>query len=170
MPAETAPLVLYAGQIVLADTSAAIPCPKSRTSGAPAVVVEDDGLFAPSYPNSILVPLTEDAALAIPDLSIAIAPTTENGCSKPYWAVFHLVATTAKARLQATPSRITQQQLAIVLSRRVVALPCCRQDEGTAMRQRGNMAIWQSGVGWLLSGGTPNTGPRHRATSGCRSP
>jgi mRNA interferase MazF len=119
MPAETAPLVLYAGQIVLADWRGDA-LPKGPNKRRPAVVVEDDGLFAPSYPNAILVPLTEDAALAIPDLSVAIAPTAENGCSKPCWAVSHLVATTSKARLQATPSRITPQQLTAI--RRQIAL------------------------------------------------
>jgi len=119
MPAETALLVLYAGQIVLADWRGDA-SPKEPNKRRPAVVVEDDGLFAPSYPNAILVPLTEDAVLAIPDLSVAIAPTAENGCSKSCWAVSQLVATTSKARLQATPSRITEQQLAAI--RRQIAL------------------------------------------------
>jgi mRNA interferase MazF len=119
MPAETAPLVLHAGQIVLADWRGDA-LPKEPNKRRPAVVVEDDGLFAPSYPNAILVPLIEDDALAIPDLSVAIAPTADNGCSKPCWAVSHLVATTSKARLQATPSRITQPQLAAI--RRQIAL------------------------------------------------
>ena len=119
MPAETAPLVLRAGQIVLADWRGDA-LPKEPNKRRPAVVVEDDGLFAPSYPNAILVPLTDDAALAIPDLSVAIAPTAENGCSKPCWAVSHLVATTSKARLHATSSRITAEQLAAI--RRQIAL------------------------------------------------
>lgn len=84
------------------------------------MVVEDDLLFAPGYPNVILVPLTEDAALAIPDLSVAIAPNPENGCSKACWAVSHLVTATSKARLRQTPSRITQAQLAAI--RRQIAL------------------------------------------------
>ena len=94
--------------------------PKEPNKRRPAVVVEDEGLFAPTYPNAILVPLTEDAALAIPDLSVAIAPTAENGCSKPCWAVSHLVATTSKARLRATPAHITPDQVTAV--RRQVAL------------------------------------------------
>jgi mRNA interferase MazF len=84
------------------------------------VVVEDNGLFAPGYPNTILVPLTEDAGLAIADLSVAIASTAENGCVKPCWAISHLVATTSKARLQATQSRVTSEQLAAI--RRQIAL------------------------------------------------
>src|SRR5271165_3863293 len=108
-----------AGDIVIADWRGDA-LPKEPNKRRPAVVVEDDGLFAPCYPNAILVPLTEDAALAIPDLSVAIAPTAENGCGKPCWAVSHLVATTSKARLRATPSRVTPEQLAAI--RRQIAL------------------------------------------------
>lgn len=118
-PADGNPLVLRAGQIVLADWRGDA-MPKEPNKRRPAVVVEDDALFAPSYPNAILVPLTEDAALAIPDLSVAIDPTAENSCSKPCWAVSHLVATTSKSRLRATPSRITAKQLATI--RRQIAL------------------------------------------------
>lgn len=119
MPAERQSLSLRAGQIVLADWRGNA-LPKEPNKRRPAVVVEDDGLFAPPYPNAILVPLTEDATLAISDLSVAIAPTAENGCAKPCWAVSHLVATTSKARLHATPSRITRDQLAAI--RRQIAL------------------------------------------------
>jgi uncharacterized protein YifN (PemK superfamily) len=113
MPADAAPLVLRAGQIVLADWRGDA-LPKEPNKLRPAVVVEDDGLFAPGYPNAILVPLTEDSTLAIADLSVAIAPTAANGCAKPCWAVSHLVATTSKARLRGTPSSITPAQLAAI--------------------------------------------------------
>ncbi|WP_223861694.1 type II toxin-antitoxin system PemK/MazF family toxin [Geminicoccus harenae] len=93
---------------------------KEPNKRRPAVVVEDDALFAPAYPNVILVPLTEDATLVIADLAVPIAPSRANGCSKPCWAVSHLVATTSKARLTATPSRITPDQLAAI--RRQIAL------------------------------------------------
>lgn len=119
MPTDNVPLVPRAGQIVLADWRGDA-LPKEPNKRRPAVVVEDNGLFDFAYPNVILVPLTEDAALAIPDLSVAIAPTAENGCGKPCWAVSHLVATTSKARLRATTSRITQDQLAAI--RRQIAL------------------------------------------------
>ena len=119
MPAEAVALVLRAGQIVLADWRGDA-LPKEPNKRRPAVVVEDDRLFSSAYPNAILVPLTDDAALAIPDLAVAITPTPENGCSKRCWAVSHLVATTSKMRLQATPSRITQDQLITI--RRQIAL------------------------------------------------
>ena len=101
MPADLPPLAVQAGQIVLADWRGDA-LPKEPNKRRPAVVVEDDGLFAPAYPNAILVPLTDDASLVIPDLAVLIAPTPENGCSKPCWAVSHLVATTSKLRLQST--------------------------------------------------------------------
>jgi mRNA-degrading endonuclease toxin of MazEF toxin-antitoxin module len=119
MPAKPVPLALSAGQIVIADWRGDA-LPKEPNKRRPAVVVEDDGLFAANYPNAILVPLTEDHVLAIPELSVAIAPTAENGCGKDCWAVSHLVTTTAKARLRATPSRITADQLARI--RRQIAL------------------------------------------------
>ena len=119
MAAKPRPLSLKAAQIVLADLRGDA-LPEEPNKLRPAVVVEDDGLFAPGYPNAILVPLTDDAALVIPDLSVAIAPTTENGCAKPCWAASYLVATTSKLRLTATPSRVTAEQLAAI--RRQVAL------------------------------------------------
>jgi mRNA interferase MazF len=119
MPAEAPPLILHARQIVLADWRGDAK-PKEPNKRRPAIVVEDDDLFAPSYPNAILVPLTNDANLIIPDLCVAIDPTAENGCSKPCWAVSHLVATTSKIRLEATRSRITAEQLAA--DRRQIAL------------------------------------------------
>jgi mRNA-degrading endonuclease toxin of MazEF toxin-antitoxin module len=119
MPAEGRPLSVRAGQIVLADWLGDA-LPKEPNKLRPAVVVEEDGLFAPAYPNTILVPLTDDAALVIADLAVAISPAPENGCIKPCWAVSHLVATTSKARLRATASHVTAEQLASI--RRQIAL------------------------------------------------
>ena len=112
-------VILRGGQIVLADWHGDA-LPKESNKRRPAVVVEDDGLFAPGYPNVILVPFADDVALVIPDLAVLIEPCSENGFSKPCWAVSHLVATTSKARLTATPSWITTGQLAAV--RRQIAL------------------------------------------------
>ena len=124
-------MTLHAGQIVLADWRGDA-LPREPNKLRPAVVVEDDGLFATAYPNAILVPLTEDIGLAIPDLSVAIAPTAENGCSKPCWAVSHLVATTSKLRLRTTASRVTPEQLGAV--RRQVALAVGIIGQGAAMQ------------------------------------
>ena len=72
-----------AGQIVVADWRDALP--KEPNKLRPTVVIEDDELFDPSYPNVILVPLTDDARLAIPDLAVATEPSAENGCPKRCW-------------------------------------------------------------------------------------
>lgn len=100
---------LAAGQIVVADWRDALP--KEPNKLRPAIVVEDDGMFDPAYPNVILVPLTEDERLAIRDLSLAIDPTPQNGRTKRCWALAHCVATTSARRLRPTRSAITQAQL-----------------------------------------------------------
>jgi mRNA interferase MazF len=51
-----------AGQIVIVDWRDALP--KEANKRRPAVVMEDSALFDPSYPNVILVPLTEDSRLS----------------------------------------------------------------------------------------------------------
>ncbi len=48
MPTENAPLVLHAGQIVVADWRGDA-MSKEPNKLRPAVVVEEDGLFAPAY-------------------------------------------------------------------------------------------------------------------------
>lgn len=102
-----------AGQIVVVEWRDALP--KEPNKLRPAVVVEDHALFDPAYPNVILVPLTEDAKLAIAALSVRIEPTPENGCSKPCHALSHCVATTSKARVRATTqARIMPAQLATI--------------------------------------------------------
>lgn len=97
------------GQIVIADWRDALP--KEPNKLRPAVVVEDEALFDPAYPNVILVPLTEDRRLAIPDLSVAIDPTPQNGCTMRCYALSHCVATTSAARVRPTPSRIAHREL-----------------------------------------------------------
>ena len=106
------------GQIVVADWRDALP--KEPNKLRPAVVVEDETLFDPAYPNVILVPLTEDQRLAIRDLSVAIDPTPQNGCTKRCYALSHCVATTSAARVRPTPSRIGDDQLSAI--RRQIAL------------------------------------------------
>jgi mRNA-degrading endonuclease toxin of MazEF toxin-antitoxin module len=98
-----------AGQVVLVDWRDALP--KEPNKRRLAVVVEDSDLFDDAYPNLILVPLTEDGRLAIADLSVAIPPTSENGCVKPSHALAHHVTTRSKQRITPTSSHITDAQL-----------------------------------------------------------
>lgn len=85
--------------------------PKEPNKRRPAIVVEDDGLFADAYPNVIVVPLTEDPGLALPDLSVRIEPTAENGCPNPCFALPQSIATVSLARVLGTGSRVTDAQL-----------------------------------------------------------
>jgi mRNA interferase MazF len=110
--------VFAAGQIVIADWRDALP--KEPNKLRPAIVVEDDSLFDDAYPNVILVPLTEDARLAIAELSLAIDPTPQNGCAKRCYALSHCVATTAARRLRPTKSSVSTDQLRTI--RRQIAL------------------------------------------------
>jgi mRNA interferase MazF len=108
----------FAGQLVVADWRDGLPKEPNRVR--PAVVVEDVDLFGPSYPNVLLVPFTRDAAFAMPDLSVVIEPTSENGLTRRSFALAHNVATTSKARVRATPSSVTLDQLLEI--RRKIAL------------------------------------------------
>jgi len=107
-----------AGEIVIADWRDALP--KEPNRRRPAIVVDGDALFGPTYPNVILVPLSEDPELAIPDLSLTIDPSPENGCTKRCYALSHCLATTSKSRVSGTASRITPPQLGII--RRQIAM------------------------------------------------
>lgn len=106
------------GQIVLADWRDALP--KEPNKLRPAIVVEDGALFGPSYPNVILVPLSDDSDFGMADLSLVIEPTPENGCSKRCYALSHCVTTNSQQRLTPTRSCILPEQLDII--RRQIAL------------------------------------------------
>src|SRR5258708_2213578 len=95
---------LAPGQIVLVDWRDALP--KEPNKLRPAIVVEDAELFGPSYPNVILVPLSDDGDFAVSDLALDIDPTPENGCTKRCYALSHCVTTNSKQRVQPTASHI----------------------------------------------------------------
>ncbi len=57
--------------------------------------------------------------MVLPELSVRIDPTPENGCTKICSAVSPLVAGTSKLRVRPTSSRVTAEQLARI--RRQVA-------------------------------------------------
>lgn len=99
-----------AGTIVIVDWRGDA-LPKEPNKRRPAIVVEDDGLFADAYPNVIVVPLTEDPGLALPDLSVRIEPTPENGCPKLCFALPQSIATVSLARVFGTRSHVTAAQL-----------------------------------------------------------
>ncbi len=110
-----------AATIVIVDWRAdAVPAEPSKKR--PAVVVEDHELFPDGYPNTIVVPLTKDQRLAYPAFAERIDPTRENGATDVSWALAHHVTSVSLARVQATSSRITSEQLFSLRRRIALAL------------------------------------------------
>jgi mRNA interferase MazF len=106
-----------AGDIVIVDwRGGALSKEPNRLRSA--VVVEDDDLFDPRYMNTIVVPLTTDARLAIADLTVTIDPGPENGCEQRCFALAPSVTSVSVSRVRATASRIRPDQL-IAIRRRI---------------------------------------------------
>ena len=99
-----------AGDIVIVDWRGGA-LPKEPNRLRPAVVVEDHELFDPNYPNVIVVPLTNDAVLAIPGLAVAIDPAPDNGCEQRCFALAPSVTSVSVRRENATKSRVRPDQL-----------------------------------------------------------
>lgn len=114
-------IALTPGQIVITEWRED-ELSKEENKRRPSVIVEESGLFAHGYPNVILVPITDDENLAIPDLSVIIDPTSENGFPKRSIIVSHLVSTTSKSRIEPTSCRITPEELAEVREQIAFAL------------------------------------------------
>ena len=108
-----------AGEIVLADWRDALP--KEANKLRPAIVVEAEGLFHPDYPNLLLVPLTEDSRLGMPDLVVRIEPSAENGCAKPSVILATHVMAISKRQARRTGARITPEELRQMRER--IAIP-----------------------------------------------
>jgi mRNA-degrading endonuclease toxin of MazEF toxin-antitoxin module len=105
------------GQIIIIDWRGDA-FPKEANKQRPCVVVEDGELFDPTYPNVIVVPLTDDEDFVVKSLSVEIAPAPENGCLKTCYALGHAVVTASKARVtRATNSRVTADQLKAIRGR-----------------------------------------------------
>ena len=110
-----------AGTIVLVDWRVGA-VPREPTKIRPSVVVEDHELFPDAYPNTMVVPLTSDEALAYAAFAERIDPAPENGADATSWALAHHVTSVSLKRVQLTPSRITSEQLGSLRRRISLAL------------------------------------------------
>jgi mRNA interferase MazF len=110
-----------AGTIVVVDWRVGA-VPREPTKIRPAVVVEDHELFPDAYPNTVVVPLTRDEGLAYATYAERIDPTPENHVETTSWALAHHVTSVSLRRVQATPSRVTAEQLASIRRRIALAL------------------------------------------------
>jgi mRNA interferase MazF len=100
-----------AGQIVLVDWRGGA-LAKEPNKLRPCVVVEDHNLFDASFPNVLVVPLTDSNEFLIASLTVEIQPTPENGCTKSSYAISHSITVASKQRVvRPTSSRITDEQL-----------------------------------------------------------
>ena len=119
---------LKAGQIVTVDWRidpdhpALNPQPPEPNKLRPAVVVQDTDLFHPSYPTVLVVPMTSDPALAIPDLSVVLHPCPSNGCKKVSYLLPQNLTCVAKTRIttvttsEITPAELLQLRQLVVLT------------------------------------------------------
>ena len=119
---------LKAGQIVAVDwrkepaDPAQNPQPPEPNKLRPAVVVQDTELFDPAYPTVLVVPMTGDSALAIPDLTVVLQPCRTNGCKKLSHLLPQHLTCVAKTRItsvtqsEITPAELQQLRQLVVLT------------------------------------------------------
>jgi hypothetical protein len=106
-------LTLTAAQIVLMNLRDGLPDEPARLRSC--VVIEDPDLFGDAYANVIVVPLTHDRVASFSLVMTTIDPTPENGCDDRSYALAAHVASYSRNRIvNATKSRVTDEQLAIV--------------------------------------------------------
>jgi mRNA interferase MazF len=114
-------LILTAGQIVLMNLRDALPNEPGRLR--PCVVIEDRDLFGDAYANVIVVPLTHDRMASFSLVMTTIDPTPENGCDDRSYALAAHVASYSRNRIvNATKSRVTDEQLAIIRAQVALAI------------------------------------------------
>jgi uncharacterized protein YifN (PemK superfamily) len=92
--------------------------PKEANKLRPGIVVEDSSLFAPGFPNVVIVPCTTALTFEVPDLCVQIEPDNRNGFDRRNWAVAHNVTTASKARIvKETDYHVSPQQLTEIRAR-----------------------------------------------------
>lgn len=99
------------GSIVVVDWRDSLLESGEPNKRRPAIVVGRADLFHSEFGYLLVVPLTGDAPLCITGASVEIAPTKENFCSKPSYALAWNVQTVPKQRVRATKARVTDAQL-----------------------------------------------------------
>jgi mRNA-degrading endonuclease toxin of MazEF toxin-antitoxin module len=102
---------MTAGQIVAVDWRDAIAGSWEPNKRRPGIIVSSEEFFAGNLPFEIVVPLTGQSHLALPWASTLIRPTPQNGCSKQCYALAWNVQSVPHARLTATRSRISEDEL-----------------------------------------------------------
>jgi len=105
-------VVLKAGQIVTVNwrkepsDSGQDPQPPEPNKLRPAVVVQDTELFDLTYPTVLVVPMTGNPALVIPDLTVVLQPSLTNGCKKVSYLLPQNLTCIAKTRITAATNSV----------------------------------------------------------------
>ena len=105
-------MVLKAGQIVTVNwrkepsDSGQDPQPPEPNKLRPAVVVQDTELFDLTYPTVLVVPMTGNPALVIPDLTVVLQPSLTNGCKKVSYLLPQNLTCIAKTRITAATNSV----------------------------------------------------------------
>ena len=99
------------GRIVAVDWRDAIPGSGEPNKRRPAIVVGSPHLFGDGLPFEIVVPLTGESKLAIEGASLAVEPTSENGCTKRSYALAWCVQTVSHAWLTEMQGHVTSDQV-----------------------------------------------------------
>jgi mRNA interferase MazF len=105
---------MIAGQIAAVDWRDTLPGSGEANKRRPGIIVSSPKFFGRDVPFEIIVPLTGKAELAIKAASLCIQPTSENGCTKPSYALAWNVQAVPHARISETPSRITADELRLI--------------------------------------------------------
>ena len=121
-------MVLKAGQIVTVNwrkepsDSGQDPQPPEPNKLRPAVVVQDTELFDLTYPTVLVVPMTGNPALVIPDLTVVLQPSLTNGCKKVSYLLPQNLTCIAKTPITAatnsviSPAELQQLRQLVVLT------------------------------------------------------
>lgn len=99
------------GSIVVVDWRDALPESGEPNKRRPGIVVGRGDFFDDALGHVMVVPLTSAATLHITGATVNIAPTKENFCSKPSYALAWNVQIVPKSRVRETAARVTEAQL-----------------------------------------------------------
>jgi mRNA-degrading endonuclease toxin of MazEF toxin-antitoxin module len=102
---------MIAGQIVIVDWRDAIAGSWEANKKRPGIVVSSADFSAHDHRFEIVVPLSGRVNAAIPYATTLIAPTPQNGCTKPCFALAWNVQSVSHVRLTETSSMITDDEL-----------------------------------------------------------
>ena len=99
------------GSIVVVDWRDALRGSGEPNKARPAVAIGRADVYDASFGYLFVVPMTSDGSLALHGATLEIAPSEENFCSVPSYALAWNAQTVPIHRVRATKARVTTEQL-----------------------------------------------------------